>query len=106
MTAVVLFADLTSVVAVSTFGLLFSYVLANLSALKLKIENRTYPKGVSVVGLGSSLMLMVLILFVTPIAWITGVVLLALGAVVYFAGEKSTIDVNVLGHLESMPVGA
>ena len=36
MAALVLFVDLTSVVAVSTFALLFTYCIVNISAFKLK----------------------------------------------------------------------
>jgi APA family basic amino acid/polyamine antiporter len=83
MAVVVLFANLTSVVAVSTFGLLFSYVCANTSALRLKKEKRLYPKAVSVVGLCASLMLLAFIFFATPTSWLAGITFLALGVVVY-----------------------
>jgi APA family basic amino acid/polyamine antiporter len=86
MTVVVLFADLTSVIAVSTFGLLFSYVWANISALKLK--HRRYPRVISVIGLVSSLSLLVFIYFAAPNSWLAGVAFLGLGAVIYLVKKR------------------
>lgn len=85
MTVVVLFADLTSVVAVSTFGLLFSYVCANASALKLKKQNRLYPKVVSAIGLCASLLLLAFIFLATPTSWLAGAAFLMAGAIIYYA---------------------
>ncbi|XES76197.1 MAG: APC family permease [Candidatus Bathyarchaeia archaeon] len=86
MAVVVLFADLTSVIAVSTFGLLFSYVWANISALKLK--HRRYPRVISVIGLVSSLSLLVFIYFAAPNSWLAGVAFLGLGAVFYWVKKR------------------
>ncbi|MCW4005093.1 MAG: APC family permease [Candidatus Bathyarchaeota archaeon] len=83
MATVVLFADLASVIAVSTFGLLFSYVCANTSALRLKKQKRLYPKAISVIGLILSLMLMTFIFFATPTSWLTSMLFLAVGIVIY-----------------------
>ncbi|MGC8939417.1 MAG: APC family permease, partial [Candidatus Bathyarchaeia archaeon] len=44
MTLLVLFVDLSRVVAISTFALLFYYAMANISALKLKVQDRLYPR--------------------------------------------------------------
>ena len=88
MTVVVLFADLTSVVAVTTFGLLFTYVLANVSALRLGRENRRYPRGVSVVGVAASLLLLVFIFFATPTSWLSGIGFLGLGVVIYYVRSE------------------
>jgi APA family basic amino acid/polyamine antiporter len=90
MTLVVLFADLTSVVAVSTFGLLFTYVWANTAALKLKKENRRYPRAVSAVGLVSSLLLLVFIFFAAPTSWLAGISFLGLGTVIYWIKRRKT----------------
>ena len=90
MTVVVLFANLTSVVAVTTFGLLFGYVFANISALKLNKENRMYPRAVSVVGLGASLLLLTFILFAAPTAWVAGIVFLIVGAAIYQVRKRKS----------------
>jgi APA family basic amino acid/polyamine antiporter len=84
MALLVLFVDLTGVVAVSTFALLFGYVFANVSAFRLKCENRLYPRFVPVLGLATCLALFVVVVFAAPMAWITGVAFLAAGAVLYY----------------------
>ena len=63
MALLVLFVDLTGVVAVSTFALLFGYVFANISAFRLKCENRLYPRFVPLLGLATCLALLVVVLF-------------------------------------------
>jgi APA family basic amino acid/polyamine antiporter len=88
MAVIVLFADLAGVVAVSTFGLLFGYVFANIAAFKLKTENRVYPKFMPLLGLGTSIMLLAFILWVTPTAWLTGVICLIAGAILYYARKN------------------
>ena len=88
MTLLVLFIDLTRVVAISTFALLFYYSLANVSALRLKVEKRLYPRFVPVLGTATCLVLLVFILFASPQAWIIGVVALIAGAIYYVAKEK------------------
>jgi len=88
MTLLVLFIDLTKVVAISTFALLFYYALANVSALRLKVEKRVYPRFVPVLGAATCLALLVFILFVSPQAWIIGVAGLIAGAIYYRAKEK------------------
>jgi APA family basic amino acid/polyamine antiporter len=84
MALLVLFLDLSGVVAVSTFALLFSYVSANVSAFRLKTENRLYPRFLPLVGLATCLVLLVAVFFVSLMALITGMAFLAVGAVMYF----------------------
>jgi len=88
MTLLVLFIDLTKVVAISTFALLFYYALANASALRLKVQKRLYPQIVPVLGAATCLALLVFILFASPEAWIMGVGALVAGAVYYMAKKK------------------
>lgn len=85
MTLLVLFMDLSGVVAISTFALLFCHVFANVSALRLKAQKRLYPRVVSIVGVIACLTLLVFILFASPQAWIIGVVALTAGTIYYFA---------------------
>lgn len=88
MTLLVLFADLTRVVAISSFGLLFYYTFANVSALKLKKENSTYPRLVPAVGAVTCIVLLVFVLFASFQSWIIGAVGLLVGAVYYALKQK------------------
>jgi APA family basic amino acid/polyamine antiporter len=88
MTLLVLSTDLTSVVAISTFALLFYYALANLSALRLKTKDRKYPKVVPTIGTITCLTLLVFILFISPQAWMMGTASLLVGAIYYAAKQK------------------
>jgi basic amino acid/polyamine antiporter, APA family len=86
----VLFFDLTGVVAVSTFASLFYYSLVNISALKLKSHTKNYRKLLSAIGLLSCLILLV---FVYPRTLVLGVASLLIGALYYFGKgifKKST----------------
>jgi hypothetical protein len=88
MAVLVLFFDLTGVVAVSTFGALFYYAFTNAAALKLKTEKRRYHRLVPTVGLGTCIVLLVFILFAAPQAWIIGIICLTAGAA-YYAARKT-----------------
>jgi APA family basic amino acid/polyamine antiporter len=81
------FVDLTGVVVVSTFSLLFWYVLVNLSAFRLKCEKRLCPRWIPILGLGTCTLLLVIVLFVAPFAWATGLMSLGLGASFYFVNN-------------------
>jgi APA family basic amino acid/polyamine antiporter len=83
MALLVLFVDLTGVVVVSTFALLFWYVLVNLAAFRLKCEKRLCPRWLPVLGLSTCLVLLAVVFFVAPFAWIAGVACLLVGAVFY-----------------------
>jgi APA family basic amino acid/polyamine antiporter len=88
MALLVLLIDLTRVVAISTFALLFYYGLANISALRLKIEKRIYPQFIPFLGAITCIALLVFILFASPEAWMIGIVGLAVGAIYYVAKKK------------------
>jgi APA family basic amino acid/polyamine antiporter len=92
MATLVLFFDLTGVVAVSTFGALFYYFVTNAAALKLKTEKRRYHRLFPTVGLGTCLALLVFILFAATQAWIIGVICLVAGAAYY--GAKNTFKMK------------
>ena len=83
MALLVLFVDLTGVVVVSTFALLFWYVLVNLSALRLKCEKRLCPRLLPALGLCTCLVLLAVVFFVAPFAWTAGVASMLVGAVFY-----------------------
>jgi APA family basic amino acid/polyamine antiporter len=87
MAALVLFADLKSVVAVSTFALLFNYCITNISAFKLK-NGRRLGRFMPLLGLATCLLLLAFILFATPEAWLVGVVFLVAGTIYFYAQRK------------------
>ncbi|MDI6805474.1 MAG: APC family permease [Candidatus Bathyarchaeia archaeon] len=88
MTLLVLSIDLTSVVAISTFALLFYYSLANLSALRLNVNERRYPKFIPAIGALTCFVLLVFILLVSPQSWMMGTASLLIGAVFYAAKQR------------------
>jgi APA family basic amino acid/polyamine antiporter len=90
MAVLVLFFDLTGVVAVSTFGALFYYAFTNAAALKLKTEKRRYHRLVPILGLGTCIVLLAFILFAATQAWIIGGVCLIAGAVYYGAKKRAS----------------
>jgi APA family basic amino acid/polyamine antiporter len=83
MALLALFVDLKRVVVVSTFALLFWYVLVNLAAFRLKCEKRLCPRWLPVLGLSTCLVLLVVVFFVSEFAWIAGLACLLVGAVIY-----------------------
>ncbi len=86
------FVDLTGVVVVSTFSLLFWYVLVNLSAFKLKCEKRLCPRWLPILGLSTCILLLVAVLFVAPFAWIAGFACLFLGTVFYLVKRRVQVE--------------
>jgi len=88
MAVLVLFFDLTGVVAVSTFGALFYYALTNAAALRLRTEKRRYHRLFPAVGLGTCIVLLAFILFAATQAWMIGVICLTVGAVYYVAKKR------------------
>jgi APA family basic amino acid/polyamine antiporter len=83
MMVLVLFFDLTGVVAVSTFGALFYYAITNAAALKLKTKQRRYHRLFSAMGLFTCIVLLAFILFAAIQAWIIGIICLATGTSYY-----------------------
>jgi APA family basic amino acid/polyamine antiporter len=88
MALLVLFVDLTGVVAISTFAILFYYVVANLAAFRLETPNRKYPRLVPVLGIATCLVLLMFVLFASSQAWIIGIISLTAGATYYLAKNR------------------
>jgi len=88
MALLVLLIDIARVVAISTFSLLFYYLLANICALQLKVQKRLYPKFVPVLGAATCLALLFFILFASPEAWVIGTVGLTVGSIYYVTKKK------------------
>ncbi len=83
MTLFAAFTDLTSAIAISNFASLFYYAIANYAALK--IDKPRYPRIIPIVGL---LTCILLLFFLTPVAWIIGCLALLVGLVYYFGIKK------------------
>jgi APA family basic amino acid/polyamine antiporter len=79
-----LFINLSGVVAISTFALLFCYTLANVAAFCLAAHTHSRSRIVPFVGATSCLALLVFALFVSLQSWILGVIGLGVGACYYF----------------------
>jgi basic amino acid/polyamine antiporter, APA family len=87
MIAALLLADLTLVIAVSTFAMLVFYLIANIAALQLPRQHRQYPSWVPAMGALSCIGLMVLL---SPNAWIIGCVGLLIGGTWFFIRRKTS----------------
>ena len=96
MAVLVLFFDLTGVVAVSTFGALFYYAMTNAAALKLKTEQRRYHRLFPTVGLCTCIVLLAFILFAATQAWIIGVACLTGGAVYYGFRKRGSKTISTV----------
>lgn len=83
MALLVLLVDLPGVVVVSTFALLFWYVLVNLSAFRLKCEKQFCPRWLPVLGFGTCLVLLVSVVVIAPVAWTGGLAFLFAGSILY-----------------------
>jgi len=88
MAMLVLLIDLSSVIAVSTFSMLFYYASANISTLRLKTEKRKYSKIVPMLGTITCLALLVFIIFASLQSWIIGIASLLAGAIYYVAKQR------------------
>ncbi len=88
MAVLVLFVDLTSVVALSTFSLLFYYTITNISAYKLKTTTRRYHKVINLIGLATCIILMSAVIFEAIYSAVIGVTFLALGVIYYQAKKR------------------
>jgi len=88
MALLALFFDLSSVIAVSTFAMLFYYASANISTLRLKTEKRKYPKIVPVLGTATCLLLLVFVVFASVQSWLIGIASLLAGAIYYVTRQR------------------
>jgi len=95
LSAILVFVGFYRVVAVGTFALLFDHALVNLSAIRLRAENRRYPVFVSIVGF---LLCLTLLVFLSSDAWIIGVAGLTIGSLYYGLVFKSRKRQGTHGH--------
>lgn len=87
MTLLVVLIDLSKVVAISTFALLFYYSFANISAFRLKSQQRLYPRFVPILGIVTCIALLIFIFFASIQAWIIGVASLVIGIIAYWVKQ-------------------
>ena len=80
MIAAILLADITLVVAVSTFAMLVFYLIADIAALRIPSDFQKYPRIVPLIGAVSCI---ALIGFLTINSWIIGCIGVAIGMVYY-----------------------
>jgi len=102
MAALVLFVDLTQVVAISTFALVFTYVITNVAAYKLKNGNKNW-RILPLAALATCTLLLVFLLFASPQAWIIGVAFLAAGTIYYVLQRRWQRPKKVLAHHTNKP---
>ena len=88
MALLVLLVDLSSVVAISTFAMLFYYASANLSALRLSKQRRRYPQAIPIIGTATCLAFLIVIVFLAPLAWAIGLAGLLVGTFYYFGKQR------------------
>jgi len=88
MAVLVLFADLTSVVALGTFALLFNYSITNVAAYRLKHQNRRYHQAIHLAGLATCILLLSLVMVEATDSAVIGVVILAIGTIYYVAKQR------------------
>ena len=87
MALLVLFIDLTQVVAISTFALVFNYSITNIAAYKLK-NGKKQHKIIPLLGLATCILLLSFILLASTLAWIVGVVFLVVGTLYYVLHKR------------------
>lgn len=88
MSILVLFVDLTQVVALSTFTLLFNYSITNISAYRLKTEHRRYHRAIHLIGLATCILLISFVVLASTSAAVIGVIFLFAGVIYYQAAKK------------------
>jgi len=87
MVAAILLADLTLVVAVSTFAMLIFYFIANIAAFRIPSSYRRYPGIVPVIGVVTCAGL---VIFLEINSWIIGITGLVMGIAWYAIHQRIT----------------
>jgi hypothetical protein len=88
MAILVLFVDLTHVVAISTFALVFNYSVTNIAAYKLKNGTKLVNKIMPLLGVATCILLLAFIFLASADAWIVGVAFLIAGTIYYGVKKK------------------
>lgn len=98
MVAFVLLIDLSLVVSLSTFSLLFYYTSANISAIRMQKKDRLYHPVVPVLGAITCFVLLVFILFIASQTWIIGAAAMAIGTLYYIARKRAPPRKTMQNH--------
>jgi len=85
LSTLLVFGGFSRVVAVSTFSLLFHHALVNLSASRLGVEYRRYPRFFPYVGF---ILCLIMMAFLSSDAWAIGILGLTIGTVYYWLRIK------------------
>ncbi len=88
MALLALLTDVTRVVTISTFSLLFYYTLANLAAFRLRPRKRNCPRIVAAIGATTCLIFLVFALFASMESWLIGATCLLAGIIYYGAKNR------------------
>lgn len=83
-----LLGDVSGVVVVSSFAMLFFYTLANVAAFRLKPQKRVYPRFLPAIGAATCIAFLAFTFFASFQSWAIGVACLIIGALYYFAKQK------------------
>ncbi|MBS7632109.1 amino acid permease [Candidatus Bathyarchaeota archaeon] len=95
MVFLVLFIDLSSVVAISTFASLFYYTIGNIAALRLKKSRSVFKRLMSVLGTLTCIGMLVFTVFISLQSWIIGSAGLLLGMGYYAAKTRLAKNIRV-----------
>ncbi len=83
-----LLGDVSGVVVVSSFAMLFFYTLANVAAFRLKPQKRVYPRFLPAIGAATCVAFLAFTFFASFQSWAIGVACLIMGALYHFAKQK------------------
>jgi APA family basic amino acid/polyamine antiporter len=83
-----LIGDVSRVVVVSSFAMLFFYTLANVAAFRLKPQKRLFPRILPATGAAIGIAFLAFTFFASFQSWLVGVACLIIGALYYSAKRK------------------
>jgi len=83
-----LIGDVSRVVVVSSFAMLFFYTLANVAAFRFEPQKRVYPRFLPAIGAVTCIAFLAFTFFASIESWTVGVACLIMGALYYFAKQK------------------
>lgn len=82
------FTNLTQVVSISVFSSLFYYTAANISALRMKKQEKRFPAFIPILGIVTCVGLIVVSTFQTPFSLVAGVSCLLVGVIYYIVRHR------------------
>lgn len=91
LSTLLVFCGFARIVSVSTFSLLFHHALVNLSATRLGVEHRRYPRFVPYLGL---ILCLAMLAFLSSDAWMIGALSLVIGTIYYWLRIKTQTQIQ------------